>query len=80
MEEKTRQRGDDENAVRMKSGCSPICHMMGIEVCSSINATSLPASCWWNDGMNVRDGGSKSPILCNGRLLKCQCDIKRITF
>ncbi len=41
---RTRERKNDENAAGINSGCGPICHMMGIEVYTSVNFTSYPAS------------------------------------
>jgi len=44
--------------------------MMSTEVYTSVNVTSRPTSYWWNDEMNMRDDGSTSRTLYDGRLLK----------
>jgi len=52
----------------MKSSCGPICHMVGTEVCTSVNTTSCPASCLWDGGENVGDGERNSPIYTGTKL------------
>jgi len=37
------------NAARKQSGCSPIYHMIGTEVCISVDFMSCPASKMWNE-------------------------------
>jgi hypothetical protein len=49
---RTRERKNDENAVRKYFGCSPNCHMMDTKVCISINFFNYPASGSQNNGIN----------------------------
>jgi hypothetical protein len=56
-------RGKNGNAVRMNSGCGPICHMIDTEVCTSVYMTSFPASCWWDDGVNELEMGGEKLVV-----------------
>jgi hypothetical protein len=44
------------------------------EICTSVDFASLPARCWWDDGMDCGDGGSNSPVLSDIRTLERQGD------
>jgi len=53
---------NDGNAIRINYKCGAICHMVGTEVCTSINFIICPANCWKEHEMDCRNNECNSPI------------------
>jgi hypothetical protein len=68
------------NAARVRSGRGPKCHVVGAEVCTSVNFPSLPGGGGRERGNSIRNEAINSPILNNGRVLKSHDDYERVSF